>query len=187
MARTTGDAGCAVLQYFSIQQLALIPPMHSSHSSISLRPTHVSDLPALAAFQSDPVANQMAAFTAPDPNDHAAYITKWTRLLADPSIVARVVLLDGKILGTVGSWVLHDERQVTYWMDRSVWGQGVATEALRLFLAEYSERPLHGRLVADNIGSKRVLEKCGFVANGTDRGFAHARKTEVEELLYILR
>ena len=161
--------------------------MSSPPSTITLRPTQVADLPVLAAFQSDPVANQMAAFTAPDPNDHDAYIAKWTRLLADPSIVARVVLQDGKIVGTVGSWVLHNERQVTYWMDRSVWGQGLATEALRLFLAEFNERPLHGRLVADNSASKRVLEKSGFVANGTDKGFANARQSEVEELLFVLR
>ena len=155
--------------------------------TITLRPTAPADLPVLAEFQADSEANQMAAFTAPDPNDREAYITKWTRLLTDPSIVMFVVLQNGNVVGTVGSWVLHGERQVTYWMDRSVWGQGVATTALRLFLAEFSERPLHGRLVADNIASRRVLEKCGFAANGTDRGFAQARQREVEELLYVLR
>lgn len=154
--------------------------------TITLRPTEVDDLTVLAEFQADAEANRMAAFTAPDPNDREAYITKWTGLLADPSIVMRVVLQNGKIVGTVGSWKLHDERQITYWMDRSVWGQGVATQAVRLFLSEFQERPLHGRLVADNIASQRVLEKCGFTANGTARGFAQARQSEVDELIYVL-
>ena len=160
--------------------------MTTRPSAILLRPTKPADLPTLAEFNADAESNHMAAFTAPDPNDQQAYITKWTRLLADPSIIARVVLQDDRIVGTVGSWVMDGERQVTYWMDRSVWGQGLATKALQLFLAEFHERPLHGRLVADNIASKRVLEKCGFAANGTDRGFANARKAEVEELLYVL-
>ena len=35
----------------------------------------------------------------------------------------------------------------------------------------------------DNVGSRRVLEKCGFRLVGTDRGFAQARSTEIAELV----
>ncbi|HRH38394.1 MAG TPA: GNAT family N-acetyltransferase [Flavobacteriales bacterium] len=160
--------------------------MHSANILV-LRPTTAADLPTLAEFNADAEACHMAAFTAPDPSDRQAYIQKWTRLLADPSIIARAVLHDRRIVGTVGSWVMEGERQVTYWMDRSVWGRGFATQALQLLLAELSERPLHARVVADNVASKRVLEKCGFTVTGTEHGFAHARKSEVDELVFVLR
>ena len=43
-----------------------------------------------------------------------------------------------------------------------------------------------GRVAFDNIGSQKVLEKCGFVKIGNDRGFANAREVETEEFIYKL-
>jgi RimJ/RimL family protein N-acetyltransferase len=48
-------------------------------------------------------------------------------------------------------------------------------------------RPLRARAAADNAGSIRVLEKCGFVVTGRDRGFANARGEETDEVLLTLR
>ncbi|WP_368483237.1 GNAT family N-acetyltransferase, partial [Streptomyces niveus] len=39
---------------------------------------------------------------------------------------------------------------------------------------------------ADNSGSIRVLERCGFVITGHDRGFAQARQGEIDEVLLTL-
>jgi RimJ/RimL family protein N-acetyltransferase len=36
-------------------------------------------------------------------------------------------------------------------------------------------------VAADNAGSIRVLEKCGFTLVGKDRGYAHARGEEIDE------
>lgn len=47
------------------------------------------------------------------------------------------------------------------------------------------ERPLFARAASDNIGSIRVLEKCGSKTIGTNKDFAHGRGEETEE--YILR
>jgi ribosomal-protein-alanine N-acetyltransferase len=41
--------------------------------------------------------------------------------------------------------------------------------------------------VKDNVGSIRVLEKCGFVKVGEERGFANARGMEVEEVVMELQ
>jgi RimJ/RimL family protein N-acetyltransferase len=57
---------------------------------------------------------------------------------------------------------------------------------LRDLLAEEPERPLHARVAADNPASRRVLEKCGFVVSGHDRGFANARGEEIDELVLTL-
>jgi RimJ/RimL family protein N-acetyltransferase len=38
----------------------------------------------------------------------------------------------------------------------------------------------------DNIVSIRVLEKCGFVVSGHDRGFANVRGEEIDELILKL-
>jgi hypothetical protein len=47
-------------------------------------------------------------------------------------------------------------------------------------------RPLHARVASDNVGSRRVLEKCGFRVIATERSFAEARSAEVEELVLRL-
>jgi RimJ/RimL family protein N-acetyltransferase len=49
---------------------------------------------------------------------------------------------------------------VTYWIGRSYWGKGIATDALNAFLAVERSRPLHARVASDNFASHCVLEKC---------------------------
>jgi len=77
-------------------------------------------------------------------------------------------------------------REVTYWIDRAYWGRGIATAALRALLAAAPERPLYARAAADNAGSLRVLEKCGFRVSGHDRGYANARGAEIDEVVLTL-
>jgi RimJ/RimL family protein N-acetyltransferase len=86
----------------------------------------------------------------------------WTRILGDASLVAEAIELDGEIVGNIGSWVQDGERDVGYWIGREHWGAGVATAALRALLVNIDERPLFAYVVEHNIGSIRVLEKCGF-------------------------
>ena len=78
------------------------------------------------------------------------------------------------------------ELEVTYAVDRAAWGQGVASQALRLLLEEVTARPISARAASDNLGSLRVLEKAGFRIIGTNRDFAQARKAEIEETILRL-
>jgi RimJ/RimL family protein N-acetyltransferase len=99
----------------------------------------------------------------------------------------RTILFEGQIAGYVSHHSWFGEPEVTYWIDKNQWGKGIATRALRLFLEEQAIRPLYGRVVKDNVASRRVLEKCGFVLAGQDKGFAQARGQEVEELILVCR
>ena len=153
---------------------------------MELRTVRDSDLDAIFDIEREPEGVRMAAFTAPDPHDRARFDEHWQRIRASPEIVARTVVDDGVVVGHVAVFGPPDEREVTYWIARSHWGRGVATAALRLLLAEVPERPVHARAAADNVGSARVLAKCGFAVVGRDRGFATARGEEIEELLFTL-
>ncbi len=151
-----------------------------------LRPVEPGDLDHHFAQQRDPVARQMAAFTSADPDDRAAFDAHWARISADPGIVNRTIEFGGTVVGHVASFEQGGQREITYWIDRAHWGRGIATRALRLFLAEVPARPLHARAAADNAASIRVSTNCGFVACGTDRGFAAARGAEIDEVLLRL-
>ena len=150
-----------------------------------LRAVRDEDLPVLFEQWADPVAVHMAAFTAPDHMDRDAFERRWSRLRADETVIARAIVVDGEVAGTVGSWGDADEREVTYWIGRSYWGKGIATGALHAFSTVDPSRPLHARVAHDNLASHRVLEKCGFRVVATERGFAEARSAEIEE--FVLR
>jgi Acetyltransferase (GNAT) domain len=77
--------------------------------------------------------------------------------------------------------------EVTYWLGKEYWGKGLATWALTEFLTHHNKtRPIYARVAKDNLGSRRVLEKCGFAIIGESRGFANARGQEIEEFLLEL-
>jgi len=113
---------------------------------LTLREVRDEDLPLLFEQWADPVAVHMAAFTAPDHMDWDAFERRWSRLRADETVLARVVVVDDDVAGTIGSWGESGEREVTYWIGRSYWGKGIATDALIAFLAVDRSRPLHARV-----------------------------------------
>ncbi|GAA1368531.1 GNAT family N-acetyltransferase [Streptomyces beijiangensis] len=152
----------------------------------TLREVEDADLPVFFGHMSDPESNRMAAFTAEDPTDRARFDAHWAKIRADAGIVNRTVLADGVVVGHTAVYGEPGEREVTYFIDRAYWGKGVATAALRSLLEIVEERPLHARAAADNAGSRRVLEKCGFLVTGHERGFANARGEEIDEVVLTL-
>lgn len=154
--------------------------------SIELRDVTPTDLDVFFENQRDPEACRMAAFTAKDPEDRAAFDAHWRRIEADETCTVRAVVCDGEVVGSVGSYLREGEREVTYWIGRQHWGKGLATLALTEFIAQTPIRPLHAAAAKDNAASIRVLEKCGFRITGSDKGFANARGEEIEEVFLRL-
>jgi RimJ/RimL family protein N-acetyltransferase len=146
---------------------------------VRLREVRSDDLPVLYLHQLDEEANRMAAFPSRDRN---AFMAHWAKILVDPSIRARVIETDGMVVGNVGSWIGPGVRLVGYWIGREHWGRGVATAALRAFLAEDRSRPLHALVATHNLGSIRVLEKCGFDRSDEEL----TTGDDVEELVFRL-
>jgi RimJ/RimL family protein N-acetyltransferase len=153
---------------------------------IALRSVHDSDLPVFYRHTNDPESLRMAAFTARDPADRAAFDAHWERIRSASDVVTRTVLVDGDVVGSTAVYGKPGEREVTYWIDRAYWGRGIATAALRALLAEVRDRPLFARAAADNTGSRRVLEKCGFRLTAEARGYADARGEEIDEVVLTL-
>jgi len=157
-----------------------------TNSNIILTKTKIEDLIILFEFQLDKEANYLAAFTPKDPNDKTAYLEKYAKHIADPTINMQTISIRGEIVGSIAKFFIENDAEITYWIDRKLWGQGIATSALNEFLKMEQNRPIHGRVAFDNYGSQKVLEKCGFVKIGKDKGFANARQVEIEEYIYQL-
>jgi RimJ/RimL family protein N-acetyltransferase len=155
-------------------------------NKVELREVIDSDLPIFYEQQMDPEARDMAAFGSPNSGDRQFYMQRWEKISGDPNSVARTVLFDGQVAGNILSFVWEGERAVGYWIGKEYWGKGVATAALRAFLNVVTERPLIAMAARDNLGSLRVLEKCGFVVTGYAKNFGNLRGEETEEALLKL-
>jgi RimJ/RimL family protein N-acetyltransferase len=135
-----------------------------------------SDLDAFFEHQREPEANEMAIFPA---RDRETFDAHWRKILADDSLLKKTIVHEGAVAGNVVSWKQDGMQLVGYWIGRDFWGKGLATRALTEFVAEVEQRPLHAWVATSNVGSIRVLEKCGFVQ-------VDSRTTDVEERLYRL-
>jgi RimJ/RimL family protein N-acetyltransferase len=155
-------------------------------NEILLRKTEIKDLDTFFIFQLDKEANYLAAFTAKDPTDKTAYLAKYSKFLGDRTINNQTIILDNVIVGSIAKFEIEGDAEITYWIDKKFWGKGIATKALTIFLILENTRPLLARAAFDNLASQKVLEKCGFVKIGTDKGFANARQKEIEEFIYKL-
>lgn len=154
---------------------------------ITLRPVEPADLDEFFSHQLDPSANHMAAFSAKNPSDRGVFDHHWQNILNDPTVTVRTIVSDGDVVGSILAYRDSEVPEISYWIDKTRWGQGITTAAVGLFLEEFPERPLRARAVADNTNSIRILERYGFTQIGETQGFANARGAVVRELLLELR
>lgn len=156
------------------------------HNTIVLRDVAESDFPTLFEHQKDPEASRMAAFLPRDPSDRDAFLAHWRRIVSDPTVISKAILWKGQVAGTVGSFLSDGKPQVTYWIGKEFWGNGIATQALTELLCLVRSRPLYASTAYDNVASMRVLKKCGFEMRGSAKAFAKARGAEIDEVFFEL-
>ena len=127
-----------------------------------LRDVVETDLPIFYKQQLDAESTRMAAF--PPREEWTAFFAHWsTKVLGDPASCKQTIVWNDQVAGYLASWSQEELRLIAYWIGREYWGRGVATAALTEFLGHERARPLHAFVAAHNVGSIRVLEKCGFV------------------------
>ena len=154
--------------------------------TVALRPVGEADLDQLFEWERDPQAVAMAAFTRADPSDRAAFERHYQRIRDNLDCVLQAIDECGAFVGTIGSFTRDGEREVTYWIDPSRWGHGLATRALQTFLEIEATRPLFARAAEHNIGSAKVLARVGFAEIGSDTAYADGVGREVVEHIYRL-
>ena len=153
---------------------------------IELRDLDDDDLDAIFEMMRDRVAVEMAAFTAADPDDRAAFDEWIARERAASEVSTYVVTENGGFAGTGALFSADGDREVTYWIARHAWGRGVATEALRVLVSREPERPLFARVAAHNAASIAVLTRVGFTEVSRDLEFAPGVGREIEEIVMVL-
>ncbi len=158
-----------------------------------LRPGWVDDAPALAAAISDEAILTKLAL-APSPY-HEADALEFLKLPRDANSTDFLIFArtNGapRLVGGVGLKPDEGAFELGYWIARSHWGLGIATEAARAVvdMARYSlkQRSLVSGHFIDNPASGNVLMKLGFRPTGqvVERD-SRARGVSVPCKLYAL-
>ena len=88
--------------------------------------------------------------------------------------ITKVIQYHEEFVGSVGitpqvGWKNH-VAEIGYWLGEAYWGQGIATEAVRLMThyatARLSYKKLFAPVLGPNKASMRVLEKCNYELEG---------------------
>lgn len=153
------------------------PTLHTAR--LRLRPFDDGDADALFAMHSDPFV--MRYWDGPPWTERARaeLFIAACRQMADEGTGARVAIdrvSDGAFLGWCGltRWNPQHRSAVTgYCLDDAAWGHGYATEAARALVQWAFDTLDLNRIQAEtdtrNVASAHVLEKIGFVREGTMR------------------
>lgn len=76
------------------------------------------------------------------------------------------VEIDDEIVACVSFWLNGENTiEVGYWVGKDYWGQGICSEALCMLISQDffpKQGDVVARVMEGNIGSERVLQKCGF-------------------------
>ena len=142
-------------------------------ATITQRPVGLSDSADLLAWRNDPLTRANSRNTdAVTPATHETWLD---RALADPNRRLWIALDDGP-LGTVSAVLGADggvELSIT--VAPSSRGQGAGTAMIRAALAEvaaiWPEAEIRAAVRAENLASRRLFERCGFVVTGELDGF----------------
>ena len=146
---------------------------------VLIRPTAADAAEIFARYAGDPDVTRFVGWPMHrSVADSLAFVrfseAEWERWSAGPYMITSRV--DRQLLGGTGLAVESPHRATTgYVLARDAWGQGFATEALRAMVALADDCGL-ARLSAfchpQHAPSRRVLEKCGFVREGTLQRYA---------------
>ena len=140
-----------------------------------------ADLPELRALHADPRTMRYMRSGVEDELRTRARLDTWLREQAERGWTKwRAEDTGGAMIGRAGFSASTDgrRRELGYLLAPAHWGQGLATELARALVHWHEEHPdgvdraLGAFAFADNLASRRVLEKVGFTLVGTsdDRG-----------------
>jgi len=140
--------------------------------NIALRHFRMEDAAKVAQLVGDEEVSKWTS-NIPFPYSEQDAITWIGSTASSSSRNPYAVELDGRLVACVSYWPYEpDGIEVGYWVGKAFWGKGICTKALKLLLAS-DDIPAHmdvfAKVMVQNFGSQRVLEKCGFsfFQNGT--------------------
>ncbi len=91
-----------------------------------------------------------------------------------PQFITLAIEIDGEVVGWISANNFNDHScAIGYWLAEKHWGKGLMTKIVKQFVRaifkKYKFKRIEAHVYGHNIGSMRVLEKCGFIKEGVLR------------------
>ena len=150
-------------------------PLVIETARLRLRPFAESDVDAIWPIVSDPqFPRQMSWSAHADRDETFAFLRSQADAIRDGSGIGWAIEHEGRAAGCVGfdsvRWQVRkiriDRGELGYWLAPALWNQGLMTEAVTAVVGYGFEtiglHKITTRCLADNPGSRRVIEKVGF-------------------------
>ena len=144
-----------------------------------LRKWNNDDTPELVKAANNPriSANLRNTFPYPYSLQDAEWFINDCIAKKDSHQIARAIVVDRKAVGGISIFVKDDvyekSAELGYWLSEDYWRQGITSQAVKMICKEAFDSFDIIRIYAEpfdyNIGSKGVLEKAGFLYEGTMR------------------
>jgi RimJ/RimL family protein N-acetyltransferase len=171
------------------KRATLLPEPYIETARLVLRPPMETDLDDIVAEINDfDVVRMLARVPFPYSLADAQDFLSWSRTSRND--INLVLARSGKVIGCAGVNDLGATCEFGYWLGKSHWRQGLATEASRAMLAlcfgEVGMHTIRAGAFSDNPASLRVQEKLGFARTGISLRPSLARGCKVEHIDTVL-
>lgn len=167
-------------------------PPSFSVGGFGLRPLAHADIADWFAYLTQPVVHEHTSWDVQAPDELLPFVYDAASATENSMVRFAVVRNDsGRMVGTFGFhslWWKDRRAEIAYDLSPQVWGQGLATSVANLMVAwaheEVGFRRIQATVLDANARSRRVLEKCGFIAEGMLRSYRLVRGTPRDFLMY---
>jgi RimJ/RimL family protein N-acetyltransferase len=166
-----------------LDHFTLFPPVIDL-GNYRLRPLRTDDALAWYAYLSDPEVTHLTSYNVSSMDQVSNFIATYISDYAERRS-SRWALVDAdsdQLIGTCGyySWNPdHSIAELGYDLSREHWGKGLMTEAVRAVVRwgfhEVQINRIQATVMAGNLASMRILEKCGFQSEGLLRQYKICR------------
>ena len=144
-------------------------------------------------FGSDPIMYQYSGWNPyATPEMAQETVRRFIDSYRDEHFYGWVLDVEGVVSGTIGAYDYKDDQiEVGFSITRECWGRGYATEALKAVLWYLTENEgiscVTAWCAAENVGSKRVLEKAGMRSVEIEQDGLVIGEKAFDKLLYEYR
>lgn len=164
--------------------------------SFILRPWQLTDAEPIAAAANNPsiAANLRNMFPSPYTLADAEWFVGDCIAQGEARQLMRTIVIDGTAAGSISISVKDDvyekSAELGYWLAEKYWGKGIMTKAVRLICREAFDHfdilRVFAEPFAENVGSRRVLEKAGFTCEGIMRNGVYKNGRAQSYCMYAL-
>ena len=162
--------------------------------NIRIREFQLADLKSLVKYANNYKISKYMRDSFPYPYTETNALN-WIELTkANNSTLSFAIANEVEVIGGIGAFPQNDvhrfSAEVGFWIGEPFWNQGIISKSLRAFcnylFSNYEFNRLFANVFEGNDASKRVLEKTGFVIEGTLRKSVTKENKFVDQYIYGL-